>query len=119
MKKSILLATLIIASTYSNASDFFYPSKFDGSSSHKSQVISFIKGNVHETYSAIGMGDPVTLRMMEKEELNAFKRLTKVDNKPLLSRVIKQYCDIGMCNYSTIYMMYKEQNQASSAQLTW
>lgn len=65
------------------------------------------------------MGDPSTLRMMEKEELNSFKQLTKVSNRKLLDDVINQYCNIGMCNYNTILMMYNEQEKASKEELGW
>lgn len=54
------------------------------------------------------MREPSTLRMMEKEELNSFKELTKVENRKLLDAVIRQYCSIGMCNYNTILMMYND-----------
>ncbi|MCV6589350.1 MAG: hypothetical protein OIF57_10010 [Marinobacterium sp.] len=119
MKIVYCIPLLAALSLNSFAADFFNPSHFNGSASQKKQVISFIKENVDQTYTAIGMGDPSTLRMMEKEELNAFKKLTKVKNKKLLNNVIVQYCNIGMCNYSTILMMYQEQNVASSQQLTW
>lgn len=77
------------------------------------------KKQVKEDYSAIGMDDPSTLRMMEKENLDAFKKLTKVSNITLLKKVIKTYCEIDMCNYSTILMMYNEQNKASKKELEW
>ena len=59
------------------------------------------------------------LRMMEKEELNSFKELTSVKNRPLLDSVIATYCEIGMCNYSTILMMYNEEKSASNKSLQW
>ena len=65
------------------------------------------------------MDDPSTLRMMENENLNAFKKLTTKSNTTLLRNVIKTYCDIGMCNYTTILMMYEEQNKASKETLKW
>lgn len=101
------------------AEDFFHPSKFTGTAADKAAVTSFITANVKKTYTDIGMGDPMTLRMMEKEELESFKQLTKVENKKLLDNVIRQYCDIGMCNYNTILMMYNEQNKAADEQLEW
>ena len=54
------------------------------------------------------MDNASTLRMMETENLNAFKELLKSKNKSILRRVEKTYCDIGMCNYTTILMMYKK-----------
>ena len=65
------------------------------------------------------MDNPSTLRMMEQENLNAFKKLLSVKNKSLLKRVEKTYCDIGMCNYSTILMMYNEEEKASNESLSW
>ena len=56
---------------------------------------------------------------MEKENLKAFKELLTATNTTLLSDVIKTYCDIGMCNYVTILMMYKEQEKASNSTLKW
>lgn len=101
------------------ASEFFHPSKFTGSEADKNKVTEFIKANVEKTYSEIGMGDPLTLRTMEKEELDCFKQLTKVSDKKLLDSVITQYCSIGMCNYNTILMMYNEQEKATNEQLEW
>ena len=57
--------------------------------------------------------------MMEQENLNAFKELLTAKNKSLLKKVEKTYCDIGMCNYSTILMMYKEEERASNKSLEW
>ena len=65
------------------------------------------------------MDNPSTLRMMEKEELKCFKELTKVKNRKLLDRVINTYCKLGMCNYNTILMMYKEESKASTEELEW
>ena len=56
---------------------------------------------------------------MEKEELKCFKELTKVSNVNLLKNVIKTYCDIGMCNYNMILMMYREQEKSSNENLSW
>lgn len=113
----ILLALLISPSIYANG--LTNPLDFKGSEKEKNYVISYIKDNVKETYTKIGMGDPSTLRMMENEELKSFKLLTKVKNRTLLNGVIRQYCNIGMCNYNTILMMYNEQNKASKAKLEW
>lgn len=110
---------ILFFSTNLMASDFFHPSEFTGSETDKTKVTDFIKLNVKKTYSEIGMGDPLTLRMMEKEELECFKKLTSVSDKKLLDNVIDQYCDIGMCNYNTILMMYNEQNKAASEELEW
>lgn len=114
MVSSILFFPSIVFSA-----QFFHPLDFKGGAAEKKQVISYIEDNVKATYTNIGMGDPATLRMMENEELNAFKELRKADNRKLLDSVIKTYCNIGMCNYSTILMMYNEQVNASKKSLSW
>ena len=78
-----------------------------------------IKKQVKEDCACIGMDDPSIFRMMEQENLNAFKDLIKISNTSLLKDVIKDCCDIGMCNYSTILMMYKEQDKASKKSMEW
>ena len=67
------------------------------------------------------MCQPTTLRMMEQQNLSAFKKLTKAQDRKVLDRVIKDYCDGGldMCNYTTIEMMYQQNLKASGEQLTW
>jgi len=120
MKKSLFIFIILSWSfLFSQNIGFIHPLDFKNTESGRQKVIEYIKNNVKETYAAIGMDDPSTLRMMEKEELRCFKKLTKVKNRQLLDRVIKTYCDIGMCNYSTILMMYKEENKALSEELEW
>jgi len=117
----IIYFTLLIISTslYSLAADFVHPLDFKGTDPEKELVIKYIKESVKDTYSAIGMDDPATLRMMEQEELNSFKQLTRAENRTILDRVIQTYCGIGMCNYNTIMMMYNEQLKASQETLEW
>lgn len=114
---SLCVSLLLCAVVF--ATDLPHPLDFKGSDTEKEKIVAYIQLNVKETYSAIGMDDPVTLRMMEEEELNAFKQLTKVTNRKLLDSVIKTYCEIGMCNYTTILMMYQEQLKASQKELEW
>ena len=63
------------------------------------------------------------LRMMEEEELNSFKQLTKVNNVHILDTVWKTYCEgilkDSMCSYTVILMMYEEEVKASSSELSW
>ena len=63
------------------------------------------------------------LRMMEEEELNSFKKLTKAKEEVILNNVIQTYCMNsmleGMCMYATILMMYEEEVKASGKKLTW
>ncbi len=119
MRKIVLALGVILFTSNLFAQSFVSPIGFVQNETNKNKVISFIKKQVKDDYSAIGMDNPMTLRMMENENLKAFKELTKVTNKPILRDVIKTYCDIGMCNYSTILMMYNEQNKASKETLKW
>ena len=117
MKKLILL--LLFVPLVSFGQSYVSPVGFQNNDYNKNKVIQYIKYDVKKSYSAIGMDNPTTLRMMEQENLNAFKELLSAKNKTLLKKVEKTYCDIGMCNYSTILMMYKEEVNAASKSLEW
>ena len=117
MKKLLLILLCLPIIGFGQA--FISPINYSNTETNQKRVIAYIQKDVKSTYSAIGMGDPSTLRMMEKENLSAFKELIKVTNISLLKNVIKTYCEIGMCNYSTILMMYKEQNKANNETLEW
>ncbi|WP_117880202.1 hypothetical protein [Aureibaculum luteum] len=119
MKKLIIVLGCILFASNVFSQSFVSPINFVENEINKHKVISFINKQVKDDYSAIGMDDPSTLRMMEKENLKAFKKLTEATNSSLLKTVIKTYCEIGMCNYSTILMMYNEQNKASKKTLKW
>jgi len=120
MKRLFLLLMLLIPSfIFAQSSGFIHPLDFIDTETNRAKVIEYIESNVKKTYSAIGMDNPSTLRMMEKEELKCFKELTKVKNRKLLDRVINTYCKLGMCNYNTILMMYKEESKASTEELEW
>jgi hypothetical protein len=119
MKKLFLAFSIVLFTSNLIAQSFVSPIGFVSNESNKQKVISYIKKQVKDDYSDIGMDDPLTLRMMENENLKAFKELIRVNNTSLLRDVIKTYCEIGMCNYSTILMMYKEQNKASKKTLEW
>ena len=119
VRKLAIIILLFIFSISVFAGGFIHPLEFKGTKAEKKEVIKYIKENVKKTYSKIGMDDPMTLRMMEKEELKAFKKLTKVKNRKLLDKVIATYCSIGMCNYTTLLMMYNEQESASKESLSW
>jgi len=119
MKKLIpsLAAVLLTLSAFSQS--FVSPIGFVETEASKADVLAFIKKQVKDDYTKIGMNDPSTLRMMEEENLKAFKELITVTNIPLLKQVMKTYCDIGMCNYTTILMMYKQQNKDSNKSTQW
>tara|TARA_B110000196_G_scaffold287292_1_gene271521 strand:- start:1159 stop:1515 length:357 start_codon:yes stop_codon:yes gene_type:complete len=118
MKKSILIL-LLISPFVGFGQSFVSPINYVNSETNQKRVIAYIQKDVKESYSSIGMDDPSTLRMMEKENLNAFKELIKVTNTALLQEVINTYCEIGMCNYGTILMMYREEAKANNETLEW
>lgn len=120
MKTTTYITSLVVLMFSLNCfgEEIIHPLDFSGTEQEKQDVLNFIVAQVYEDYSSVGMDDPVTLRMMEKEELNAFKRLTRVENRELLDDVISDYCSVGMCDYSTIYMMYQEQLSASTQELS-
>lgn len=121
MKKLVLFS--LLASLPVIAAEFIHPMDFKNTSAEKSQVIEYIKQKVHKDYcqSDVDMCDNITLRAMENENLNAFKKATQATNRSVMDRVIKDYCesDVDMCDYVTIYMMYKENEEAGAQELQW
>jgi hypothetical protein len=120
--KRILLVFLLITPIYAFA-DFIHPMDFDGSEAQKTRVIEIIKARVKKDYceGAIDMCQSTTLRMMEKQNLDAFKKATSATNRKIMDRVIKDYCTgaIDMCAYTTIMMMYNQNLQANEKKLNW
>lgn len=119
----ILILSLLIISGPISAASFIHPYGFKETPENKAAVINYIKEKVKDQYcnSGIDMCDSITLRMMEKQNLNAFKKLTKAPNKEILDRVIKDYCNSGldMCDYITIKMMYDQNQKAANEELEW
>jgi hypothetical protein len=118
--KFILLVIAILFSSLASA-QFIHPLKFDGSEAQKQKVISYITNRVkHDYCGAVDMCQPVILRMMEKQNLDAFKKLTKANNPEILDRAIHDYCGaIDMCNYQIIEMMYNQNVKAAGKKLDW
>ena len=120
MNKLLLLVIFSLINTNAFAG-FVHPMDFK--LSQKNEVIEFIKEGVRKDYcnGMVDMCNNSTLRMMEKENLNAFKELTKAKNREIMNRVIKDYCNssINMCSYSNILMMYEENLRASQKELEW
>ena len=121
MKKLLLALMLLLPiNTYA---DFIHPMDFNGSEEQKNRVVEIIKARVKKDYcqSGINMCQDTTLRMMEQQNLNAFKAATKAKNRKIMDRAIKDYClsGIDMCNYTTILMMYKQNVDASKKNLKW
>lgn len=121
MKKYIGIAALIFSFTVQ--AGFVHPMDFDGSEAQKQEVVSFIQEKVKADLcdGQLDMCQPTTLRMMEQQNLKAFKRLTKAENREVMDRVIQDYCesDLDMCTYDTIQMMYQQNLKASGQTLTW
>lgn len=102
---------------------FVHPMDFDGSESQKNEVVQYIKGQVRKDYcdGGLDMCQNTILRMMEQENLEAFKKGTRAKNRTVMDRAIKDYCNSGldMCNYTTIMMMYDENVAAGQKELDW
>jgi len=119
MKKTFLFTPFLFISMFVKAQSFVSPIGFIDDESNRKKVLEYIRTDVKEKYSRIGLDDATTLRMMEKENLKSFKELTKVYDTNLLKKVIEKYCEIDMCDYSTILMMYKEEKKANSSTTEW
>ncbi|MGE4775223.1 hypothetical protein [Yersinia enterocolitica] len=121
MRKTIAASLFLM--TFSVNANFIHPMDFDGSEAQKNEVIEYIKSTVKSDYcnDTLDMCQDTMLRMMEGENLNAFKLATKATNRKIMDRVIKDYCNSGlnMCNYVMINMMYEENLKASNKSLAW
>ena len=123
MRKSILLALCFVPTLALAKADFVNPLDFDGSDAQKEQVVQYITEHVRKMYceGAIDMCQDATLRMMERQELSAFKEATQATDKKIMKQVIKTYCDgaIDMCSYSIVAMTYRQNLKASQQKLEW
>ncbi|OOE86662.1 hypothetical protein BZG79_12615 [Salinivibrio sp. MA427] len=118
MRKVMFLAAI---ASFSVNAEFIHPLQFDGSKAQQNEVISYIQNRVKKDYcDTVDMCQETMLRMMEKENLDAFKRLTNAKNPDILDRTIQDYCGtIDMCTYQMIEMMYNENLNASKQELSW
>lgn len=121
MRKLLSVALLLFPVV--SLAKFVNPLEFDGSETQKNEVIQYIKDRVHKDYceGQLDMCQETTLRMMERENLDAFKQATQAKDKKIMDKVIKDYCHsaLDMCNYVTINMMYNENAKASKESLQW
>ncbi|MCQ1060844.1 hypothetical protein LRP52_41420 [Photobacterium sp. ZSDE20] len=119
MKKLLISVTVLLS--FSAQADFLHPLQFDGSEMHQNRVVTYIQERVRKDYcDTIDLCQEVMLRMMEQENLGAFKRLTNATHTDILDRAIADYCGaIDMCTYQMIEIMYNENVSASQQQLTW
>jgi len=119
MKKLLTTLSVALLSMAAFSQSFVSPIGFVATDESKADVLAYIRKQVKQEYAKIGMDDPSTLRMMEKKNLDAFKELTKATNTELLRKVTKTYCDLGMCDYDTILMMYNKENKESQKTTEW
>lgn len=122
MKRIIPLCVLFLSPIA--MADFVHPMDFDGSEAQKQEVIEYIKARVKKEYcdGTLNMCQNTTLRMMEQENLNAFKKATQATDRAVMDKVIADYCGasaVDMCNYTTILMMYQENVKAGEKNLSW
>lgn len=118
-----ILFIVIVAFPFNVFADFIHPMDFVGSNSQKARIVRIIKERVKKDYchSTLDMCQPIMLRMMEKQNLQAFKKASEARNRVIMDRVIKDYCNkvVDMCNYTTIQMMYEQNLNASLQTLQW
>jgi hypothetical protein len=119
MKIISLLFLCLLLTVPALAANFVNPIGFNPTSENKKAVIEYIKQNVKQECSKVGMDSESTLRMMEEQNLEAFKQLLSAQDNNVLARVINQCCGIGMCNYATIHMMYEQEMKAKKKSLKW
>jgi len=114
MKKS-LLCLFAICSLPVNAS-FIHPQEFDGSEGQKQEALSYIQSRTEQDYCQSAQGcDADKIKALEKENLDAFIRLSKTDNKMILDNAIHAYCNVvDMCNYQMLEAVYTENIKAGS-----
>jgi len=121
MRKLLLVA--LLAFPVASFAKFVNPLEFDGSEAQKNEVIEYIKDRVHKEYceGPVDMCQETTLRMMERQNLEAFKQATQATDKKIMDKVISDYCNspVDMCNYVTINMMYNQNAKASKETLEW
>ncbi|OJT38317.1 hypothetical protein [Serratia plymuthica] len=114
------LSLLVPMATIAAPKGFVDPTGFKGTEAEKQAVIGYIQAKTKKDMQSVGMDNPATLRMMEKTNLDAFKKLTEATDKKLLKKVIKTYCDqIDMCTYQNLQMMYDRDLDASKQNLSW
>ncbi|MDF4305879.1 hypothetical protein P3697_01545 [Vibrio parahaemolyticus] len=117
-----LITIFFLTTPFSASAGFVHPMDFNGSDSQKQEVIQYIQEKVKSDYCGkVDMCNATTLRMMEQQNLQAFKRATKAQNRQIMDRVIHDYCNnaLDMCDYNTILMMYEQNEQAIKQELSW
>ena len=127
MKIIPIFLVMIFFSTPSIAKNIIHPLDFKESEQEKENIISFIEKNIYEIYCENEMLSSMCtnslLRMMEDDELDSFKKLTRAKEESILNNVIQTYCQNSMledmCTYGTILVMYEDEVRASGEKLSW
>jgi len=92
---------------------FVDPLSYEASKIAEESVIKYSKKYTQEQYAKLEIYDAETLKMIAKDNINAFKNLIQVSDKKLLQKVIDKYCAIDMCSYEDLNNMYKEELEKS------
>ena len=119
IKKILCFVGILCMPISGLAQSFVNPNLYQPSKENQQKVLDYIKKQLAEDYAAIGQSQNNSLLLMEKENYQAFQALIQVNNKKLLDKVIKTYCGIGMCNYTTILKMYQEQEKLRAKGEHW
>jgi len=119
MQRLLLFLLCLVLAVPAFAANFVNPIGFQPTSENKKAVVEYIQQNVKQECSKVGMDSESTLRMMEEQNLEAFKKLLSAQDNDVLRRVINQCCGVGMCNYATIHMMYEQEMAAKGKSLKW
>ena len=133
MKKIILISALLF-SFNTSAKDLIHPLDFKDSEQEREAVISFIKEDVYKTYCENDLlagicSSESLLREAENLSLEGFKKLTKAQDRTVLDKIIKMYCDndneimyeiyVVFCNYAFLVDLYEQELNATNSELNW
>lgn len=118
--RSLFFAALCVPALASAGQIPIHPMDFDGSAEQKTVVIGYITKNVYSQYCTDrNMCQESMLRRMEQKDLDAFKLLTKAENRKVLDQAISDYCvSLDMCSFSMIQRMYEKNLSASKQKLS-
>ena len=88
-----------------------HPLDFRGSDQEKKKIITFIEKNIYEIYCENEMLKSMCtnslLRMMEEEELDSFKKLTKAKEEVILNNVIQTcFCVLFLSKVSALCVKF-------------
>jgi len=109
MKKIVLTFLLTFSFTFSVS--FINPINFNNNRAGQKKVNDWVKTRTKEQMDVIGAGSPAYVKMMVRENLNAFKELLRVKDKALLAKIIKENRAVGADDYSSILLMYNQQKR--------